>query len=150
MQRIAVFTVALLATAVAHGQSPGVVVVPSPYPVAETVDRLESAVKAAGGFQIFARVDFQALAATQGGKVLPEQLLLFGRGAVLQPILPDTPVAAIDLPLKAVVWQDANGKVWLAYDTGEYLAQRHGVQGRDEVLKRITDVTAALARSATQ
>ena len=89
----------------APAQTPGVVTRTSKYSVAESIDRVEAAVKAASGFQVFSRVDFQALAAAQGGKVRPTQLLLFGRGTVLQPLLPQHPLTAIDLPLKILAWE---------------------------------------------
>jgi len=144
------FLFAALLLANASAQVQGVVAMPSKFSVAETIDRAEAAVKAASGFQIFARVDFQAVAATQGGKVRPAQLLIFGRGTVLPALLPQYPATAIDLPLKIVAWEDETGKVMLAYNTGEYLAQRHGVMGKDDVLKRITDATASFAKLAIE
>ena len=74
----------------------GLVTVSSKYSVAETIDRFEAAAKAEK-FQIFTRVDFQPLAAANGGNVRPNQLLIFGRGGVLPPLLPSTPIVAIDL-----------------------------------------------------
>lgn len=127
----------------------GLVTVSSKYSVAETIDRLEAAAKA-DKFQIFARVDFQSLAATNGGNVRPSQLLIFGRGGVLPPLLPSTPLVAIDLPLKALAWEDANGKVWLTYNTGEYLKARHDITGKDDLLKRLTEVTQSLAKKAVE
>lgn len=127
----------------------GLVTVSSKYPVSETIDRFEAAAKAEK-FQIFTRVDFQPLAAANGGNVRPNQLLIFGRGGVLPPLLPSTPVVAIDLPLKALAWEDANGKVWLTYNTGEYLKERHAISGKDDLLKRLTEVTQSLAKKAVE
>jgi uncharacterized protein (DUF302 family) len=123
---------------------------PSKYSVAETIDRFESIVRSAGDFQIFARIDFQAFAASQGGKVRPSQLSLFGGGRALQPLLPATPKAAIDLPLKVLAWEDENGKVWVTYNTGEYLKDRQPIKGNEDVLKRMTDVTEALVKRAVE
>ena len=129
----------------------GLVTIPSKYSVAETMDRFEAGVrKAPVATQIFARIDLQALAASQGGKVRPAQLLIFGRGGVLQVLLLQTPEAAIDLPPKALAWEDENGKVWLTYNTGEYLAQRHGIKGEDDLMKRLTDFAAAFAKNAVE
>ena len=125
----------------------GLVTLPSKYSVAETIDRFEAAAKAEK-FQIFSRVDFQPLAAANGGNVRPNQLLIFGRGGVLPPLLPKVPVVAIDLPFKALSWEDANGKVWLTYNTGEYLRDRHAISGSDELLKRVTDIIQSLAKKA--
>ncbi len=127
----------------------GLVTVSSKYPVSETIDRFEAAAKAEK-FQIFTRVDFQPLAAANGGNVRPNQLLIFGRGGVLPPLLPSSPVVAIDLPLKALAWEDANGKVWLTYNTGEYLKERHAISGKDDLLKRLTEVTQSLAKKAVE
>lgn len=128
----------------------GIVTKPSNYPVAETIDRLESAVKSADGIQIFARIDFQALAATQGGKVRPGQLLIFGGGRLAQPFLSAAPAAAIDLPIKVLAWEDETGKVWVSYNTGEYLKDRHAIKGRDEFLRRFTEVSESFATKARQ
>ena len=134
-------------SACALAQPSGLVSIPSRYAVAETIDRFEAAARTEQ-FQVFARVDFKALAAANGADVRPSQLLIFGRGGILPPLLPLQPLVAIDLPLKALAWQDADGKVWLAYNTGEYLRERHGVAGQDTLLKRLTEVTAALAKKA--
>ena len=125
--------------------------IPSRYPVVETMDRLESAVKASSNdFQIFSRVNFQELAATRGDKIWPSQLLIFGRGGLLQPLLPGFPTSAIDLPLKVLAWEDDAGKIWVAYNTGELLRERHNIKDRDEFLKRMTEVTASFAKKATE
>lgn len=127
----------------------GLVTRPSKHSVATTIDRLEAAVKAAqGNYQIFARVDFQAVAANAGGTVRPHQLLLFGRGGALQPLLPGSPTSAIDLPLKLLAWEDEHGKTWVAYNTGEYLRDRHAIQGNAEMIRRLSEVTEKFARLA--
>lgn len=128
----------------------GLVTKPSRYSVAETIDRFESAVKQAGGFQILARIDYQALAATQGGKIRPSQMLLFGRGGALPPLLPTKPLVAIDLPLKALAWEDESGKVSLAYITGDFLKARHAIEGKDDLIKRLNDLTNSLANKALE
>lgn len=95
---IAAIAFALALAAPAWAQE-GLVTRPSKYSVAETMNRLESAVKAAKGPQIFARIDFQALA---GGKIRPSQLLIFGSGAVLPPFISAAPTVAIDLPVNRI------------------------------------------------
>ncbi len=129
----------------------GLVTLPSPYSVAETMDRFEATVRTAQPpIQVFARIDYQTLPATQGGQVRPAQLLIFGRGAVSNVLLPQYPRVAIDLPLKILAWEDMHGKVWLTYNTGAYLAQRHGISGKDDLMKRITDFVDGMAQSAAQ
>ena len=146
--------VASLTTAAQDGgassSNTGIVTKTSKYPVAETIDRLEAAVKSADGIQIFARIDFQALAATQGGKVRPGQLLIFGGGRLAQPFLSAAPIAAIDLPMKVLAWEDETGKVWVSYNTGEYLKDRHAIKGRDEFLRRLTELSESFATKARQ
>ena len=145
-----IFAIAMIVIAAPAAAADGLVTTPSKYSVAETIDRFESSVRSAGNFQIFARIDFQALAATQGGKVRPSQLSIFGGGRALQPLLPGNPKAAIDLPLKVLAWEDENGKVWVTYNAGEYLKDRHSIKGNDDVLKRITDVTASFVKRAVE
>jgi uncharacterized protein (DUF302 family) len=128
----------------------GLVTLPSKYSVAVTTDRLETGVKSEPGFQIFARIDYAAIAATQSGKVRPSQLLLFGRGNAVQPLLAAAPTVAVDLPLKALVWEDESGKVWVSYNTAEFLKERHAAQGVDKVLQQITERTASFVRKALE
>lgn len=149
MRPLLVSFVFLFAGAASAFADNGLVTVSSKYSVAETIDRFEAAAKAEK-FQIFTRVDFQSLAAANGGNVRPNQLLIFGRGGVLPPLLPSTPVVAIDLPLKALAWEDANGKVWLTYNSGEYLKVRHAFDGKDDLLKRLTEATQSLAKKAVE
>lgn len=147
----AILICAVLLPALASEQGGGLVTLPSNYSVTETMNRFDAAVKSGPpGFQVFLRVDFQEIAASQGGKVRSEQLILFGRGSVLQELLPVNPLVAIDLPLKAIAWEDESGKIWLAYQTGEYLAERHGIKGKDGVLQRLTAIAARFAKAATE
>ncbi len=104
----------------------GMANVASSHPVAETIDRLESLVKSKG-LTVFARIDFSGDAAKAGLSMPPTQMLIFGNPKAGTPLMLATPSVAIDLPLKALAWQDAEGKVWLSYNTPEYLKQRHGL-----------------------
>jgi uncharacterized protein (DUF302 family) len=148
MKKLAIALVAVVWSFGAFAQALGMATIQSKYSVAESMDRVEAAVKAANGFQIFARIDFQAISALQGGKIRPSQLLIFGRGTVLQTLLSQNPATAIDLPLKILAWEDENGKAMLSYNTGDHLAQRHALTGKEDALKRITDATASFAKSA--
>lgn len=98
----------------------------SRHSVAETADRLESLLKAKG-IKIFVRID-QAEEARQAGLSMPEtQLLIFGDPKAGTPLMVKYPSLALDLPLKALIWQSGDGKVWLSYNSPEYLQQRHGL-----------------------
>ena len=138
---------AIAACAVAQS---GLVTLPSKYSAAETSDRLEVAVKSEPGFLIFGRVDYHAIAAAQGAKVRPSQLLLFGRGRAVQPLLSAAPTLGIDLPLKALVWEDENGKVWVSYNTADFLKDRHSAQGVEKLLRQLTDRTASFVKKAIE
>lgn len=110
----------------------GVVSQPSKYSVSETLDRVEAALRAKG-VKIFARIDHRAEAVSAGLDMPPTQLLLFGNPKGGTPVMLAAPTAAIDLPLKALAWQDSDGKVWLSYNDPEYLKRRFAVS--DEVIK---------------
>jgi len=104
----------------------GMVHLESPYSFAETLNRLESTLRARGIAE-FARIDHSGEAAKIGLKMDPTQVVIFGSPKAGTPLMVAAPTLAIDLPLKALIWEDAGGKVWVSYNTAEYLAQRHGV-----------------------
>ncbi|MGA9352578.1 MAG: DUF302 domain-containing protein [Terriglobales bacterium] len=103
----------------------GIIDIPSPYSVPETLARLQSILKEKG-VTVFALVDHSGEAAKAGLEMRPTQLLIFGSPKAGTPVMVAAPSTAIDLPLKALAWQDAQGKVWLSYNDPEYLQQRHG------------------------
>ena len=104
----------------------GLVRVASHYSVEETLQRLEAAF-ASKGLQIFARVDHSGEAEKVGLKMRPTKLLIFGSPKGGTPLMVAAPTLAIDLPMKALVFEDEGGKVWLLYNRPEYLQARHGV-----------------------
>jgi uncharacterized protein (DUF302 family) len=104
----------------------GLVRVASHYSVEETLQRLEAAF-AVKGLQIFARVDHSGEAEKVGLKMRPTKLLIFGSPKGGTPLMVAAPTLAIDLPMKALVFEDDSGKVWLLYNRPEYLQARHGV-----------------------
>jgi uncharacterized protein (DUF302 family) len=101
----------------------GVIDLPSPYPVAETADRLQNLLLAKG-MKIFARIDQAAEAASVGLTLRPTILLLFGNPKTGTPLMEQFPSLAIDLPLKALIWE-SEGKVYLSYINLEYLQHHH-------------------------
>jgi uncharacterized protein (DUF302 family) len=104
----------------------GVVHLPSPYSVTNTLQRLESVI-ATKGLTIFARIDHSGEAAKVGLKMPPTELLIFGSPKSGTPLMIASPTLALDLPLKALVWQDVDGAAWLSYNSPEYLQQRHNI-----------------------
>src|SRR6266851_6407170 len=115
----------------------GMAHVSSPYSVPETLKRLESVLQAKG-LTIFARIDHSGEAEKVGLKMRPTQLLIFGNPKAGTALMNSSPSIAIDLPLKALAWQDQDGKVWLSYNSPDYLKQRHDV--KDEFVKNIAAV----------
>jgi uncharacterized protein (DUF302 family) len=105
----------------------GIVELACSHSVAEIVDRLESLLKAKG-IKIFARIDQLAEARTAGLTMRPTVLLIFGDPKAGTPLMNRYPSIAIDLPLKALVREAADGTVWLSYNSPEYLQQRHGLE----------------------
>ena len=122
----------------------GIIDVPSPYSVPETLKRLEDIVRAKG-LTTFARVDHSGEAEKAGLKMRPTQLLIFGSPKAGTPLMIAAPSLAIDLPLKALAWEDAQGKVWLSYNHPEYLRERHGVP--EELMKNIAGVEALIQKA---
>jgi uncharacterized protein (DUF302 family) len=101
----------------------GIVSRPSSRPVSETLDRLEAALKAKA-VTVFARIDHAGEAKKAGLSLPPTQLLIFGNPKGGTAVMQAAPLSAIDLPLKALAWQDAEGRVWLSYNEPSYIARR--------------------------
>jgi uncharacterized protein (DUF302 family) len=121
---IAAFSL-VLSTSVWAQPADGLITVTSPHTAAQTMTRLEALVKERG-LNVFARVDHAAGAAKVGKTLRPTELLIFGNPQGGTPLMECAQTAGIDLPLKALVWQDEAGKVMLSYNDPEYLAKRHG------------------------
>ena len=98
----------------------------SRYSVTETIERIEKAV-VEKGMRIFARIDHGEEAKKVGLEMKPTILLIFGNPKGGTALMLAQPTAAIDLPMKALAWEDKDGKVWLTYNTSTLLNQRHGV-----------------------
>jgi len=102
----------------------GIIDIPSALPVAQTIDRLQSMLRARG-IRVFARIDQKKEAAAVGLSMRETQLLIFGDPRAGTPLMTRYPSIAVDLPVKAVAWESADGKVWLSYNSPEYLKERH-------------------------
>lgn len=107
--------------------------------------RLETAV-AQRGLTVFARLDFAADAAAVGLTLLPTRMLLFGNPRAGTPLMAAAPTTALDLPLKVLIWEAADGTVWVGYNTPTYLGERHGVPA--ELLANIRAVESLAAIAA--
>ena len=119
----------------------GIISQPSPYSVTETIDRLE-AILQAKGITIFVRIDQRAEAKKVGLSLRPTQLLLFGNPEAGTPLMVAEPTSALDLPLKILAWEAADGEVWLSYNDPDYLKQRFSLS--DELVKNIAVIAPLL------
>ena len=106
--------------------TPGVFDVRSHHSVTETIDRLESIVKSRG-LLVFARIDFSGDAGRAGLAMRPMQALLFGNPKGGTPLMIASPRAGLDLPLRALAWEDADGAVWVSANEPEYVVSRHAL-----------------------
>jgi uncharacterized protein (DUF302 family) len=113
-------TMLLIGSAVPAFAAEGLITKSSPHSVDATINRFEAAAKKRG-FMVFARVDHAAAAESVGLKMPAATVIVFGSPRLGTPVLIKTPTLAIDLPLKALVWEDADGKVFLSYNSAEYL-----------------------------
>lgn len=126
MKRTAfIFALSLLTLSSAAWAADGMTAVKSPFASKDTMDRFEKIAKQRG-LTIFARVDHAAGAAKVGKTLRPTEVLIFGNPKGGTPLMECAQSAGIDLPLKVLVWQDAQGQVWLGYNDPAYLAKRHG------------------------
>lgn len=122
----------------------GIIDVRSRYSVPETLARLQSIVKDKG-MMVFAVIDHSGEAKKIGLEMRPTQVLIFGSPKGGTPLMIAAPSLAIDLPLKALAWQDENDQVWLSYNSPEYLQQRHGFPA--ELMKNIAGISALVLKA---
>ena len=128
----------------------GIQSVESRYSVKETIDRLAAAAEGAG-LRIFDRIDHAKGAAEIGSSMRPTELLVMGHPRGGTPLMLERQLAGIDLPLKALAWEDVDGRVWLSYDTGTWIAERHGLgQASAEAVTAIDVGITKLASVAAQ
>ena len=127
----------------------GLITIKSSFGPEDTMKRLEAEVKAKG-LTVFAHVDHAAGAAAVGMNLRPTDLLIFGNAKGGTPLMQADQAVGIDLPLKALVWQDASGRTWLSYNDPGWLAQRHGLGAEvDPAVKAMAAALAAIATKAT-
>jgi uncharacterized protein (DUF302 family) len=130
-------------------QSDGIIRIKSPHSVSDTVDKLESVLKDKG-MTIFDRIDHAQGAEKAGLALRPTELLIFGNPKVGTPLMLCSQTAALDLPQKALAYEDENGQVWLAYNDPVYMAKRHGIKDCDKAVEKVTNALAKFASAATQ
>ena len=153
--RLICFVAALVfVPALSASAKDGLLTQPSNYSAEETLQRLESEI-GSRGFRIFGKLDHAAAAKDVQLEMPFSTVLVFGNPKLGTPSFILKPKLAIDLPLKALVWEDANGKVWVSYNSSEYLFQtiyknRHGAPINEQVQANVENGLAAIVSAAVQ
>src|SRR6266480_2028710 len=113
----------------------------------ETMDRLVADI-GAKGLQVFARIDHAAGAADVGLNLRPTELIIFGNARGGTPLIQSAQTIGIDLPLKALVWEDAPGNTWISYNEPKWIVQRHGVTHAEAIVNKLADLLRAISTTA--
>jgi uncharacterized protein (DUF302 family) len=130
-----------------HADPAGLISKPSPYNVTKTIDRLES-VLIKKGITIVTRWSHSERADSVGIKLRPTELILFGNPKLGSHMFTSKQTSGIDLPLKALAWEDKNGKVWISYNDPAYIAQRHGINDQKKIVDKMTAALDKLTNAA--
>lgn len=151
---VAVFLMSLPQTGFAADSD--LVTMPSKYSAEETIQRFETAIRAKSdqGWMVFSELDHAAAAKRNGLKLPPRTVIVFGNPRVGTPAMQKAPTVAIDVPPKALIWQDDQGKVWLTFNSGEYLQNyvnpRHGLPSNPVAAKAFDRFVQHAAEQATE
>jgi uncharacterized protein (DUF302 family) len=149
MRNIIIALILVLVFAPLVSAEPGLISVKSSHDVKNTADRLETVLNEKG-MTVFLRVDHAEGARKVGQELRPTELVIFGNPKVGTPLMQCSQTVAIDLPQKALIWQDESGQVWLTYNDPQYLATRHGINGCKAVLGKVQNALKNFAQAATQ
>jgi len=127
----------------------GMIAAKSTHDVPTTTDKLVAALEKKG-MGIFARIDHAAGAKKVDMTLEPTELVIFGNPKIGTALMKCGPSIAIDLPLKALIWEDGDGQTWLGYNDPAYLVERHKLEGCDKVIEKVTGALAAFSKAATE
>jgi uncharacterized protein (DUF302 family) len=130
------------------GSIEGLTSIQSTFGLKETMDRLVAEINA-NGMKVFARIDHAAGAAQAGLTLRPTELIIFGNARGGTPLMQSVQTIGIDLPVKALVWQDAAGKTWISYNEPSWIAQRHGIATSEPAVTNLAAALSAMSRKAT-
>ena len=114
-----------------------------------TMDRLKTEIRQKG-MNVFARLDHAAGAAEVGLTLRSTELIIFGNALGGTPLMQSAQTIGIDLPLKALVWEDAAGKTWFSYNEPDWIAERHGVADAQPVLNKMADLLSAISTAVAR
>ncbi len=148
MNKIILTALSILFIAVPVEAADGVVNVPSAFNVEETADRMESILKEKG-MTIFNRIKHSEGAGKVGINLRDTELIIFGNPKVGSPLMKCQQSVAIDLPQKALIWEDDKDRVWISYNDPRYLEKRHNITGCEEAISKIEKALAGIAKSAS-
>ncbi|HYR23542.1 MAG TPA: DUF302 domain-containing protein [Chthoniobacterales bacterium] len=113
------------------------------------MDRLEAEIRAQG-MEVFVRIDHAKGASAAGLVLRPTELIIFGNARGGTPLMQSMQTVGIDLPLKALVWEDASGTTWLSYNEPSWIAQRHNIPNAEPIVRKITAALSAMSTKATE
>ena len=145
---ISILAVLLILSLTAVGAD-GMVTTQSNHSVAMTADKLVSTLKSKG-MTVMNRISHTEGASKAGLELRPTEVVIFGNPKVGTPLMQCAQSVAIDLPQKALIWEDSEGAVWLGYNDPEYLKRRHDIEGCDRVIEKIGGALAGFAKAATE
>ena len=148
MKKVLLTVLAILCITVPSLAADGLVNVSSTYSVEETADRLENVLQKKG-MTIFNRIKHSKAAANVDIELRKTELIIFGNPKVGSPLMQCQKSVAIDLPQKALIWEDENADVWISYNMPAYLVKRHNISGCEEVIAKIGKALAGITKAAT-
>ena len=148
MRQLFCITIGLFLFASTIYADDGLISLKSSHNVKTTADRLENELKQKG-MTVFIRINHAEGAQKVGKKLRPTELIVFGNPKVGTPLMQCRQSTAIDLPQKALIWEDEKGQVWLSYNDPHYLVERHGITGCAEVIKKVEKALSNFAKAAT-
>ena len=140
-----IVSILLIATPVIAAE--GVINVLSEFTVVETANRLENVLNEKG-MTLFNRIQHSEAAAKVGIELRDTELIIFGNPKVGSPLMKCQQSVAIDLPQKALIWQDAEKQVWISYNDPKYLVKRHAISGCDQVIDKVTKALTGITKAA--
>jgi len=149
MKKILLFVLAsFFVPQLAIASDAGLISKPSKYSVKVTLDRLEDILKKKG-ITIALRWSHSNKAGSVKMKMRPTEILIFGNPKMGSPLMINQQTTGLDLPLKALAWQDKKGQVWLTYNSPAYISKRHGLKNQDKILKKMTGALNKFSNFAT-
>ena len=147
MKKWIILSLLMLTMPLAQADDDGLISKKSPHSVKVTLDRLQNILQKKG-ITIVTRWSHDAGAKKAGMELRPTELLIFGNPKMGTHFFTSNQTAGIDLPMKALAWQDAKGQVWLTYNDPTYIAHRHGIDDRGEIVKKMTGALDNMTNAA--